>query len=125
MRYILLVLLNLPVVLLALVNLVTKYKTKKITRNKFNQQILLWAVITLVIVSSFPVYNLLVGRHPFESSSLSLFDIVETTVLIFLIYVVNNMRQKIEWSEKRIRDLHQELSIKLSMVDDAKNTKHR
>lgn len=125
MRYILLVLLNLPVVLLALVNLVTKYKTKKITRNKFNQQILLWAVITLVIVSSFPVYNLLVGRHPFESSSLSLFDIVETTVLIFLIYVVNNMRQKIEWSEKRIRDLHQELSIKLSMVDGAKNTKHR
>lgn len=114
MRYLLLVLLNLPVVLLALINLVTRYKTGKITYQKFQWQTLLWALVTLVIISSFPAYNLIVGREPFESSKLSSFDIVQTTAIVFLIYTINNLRQKLEWTETRLRDLHQELSIKLS-----------
>lgn len=117
MRYLILVLLNLPVVLLALVNLVTRYKTGKNSRRKFKQQSFLWATVTIVIVSSFPIYNLIAGRDPFESSQLSLFDIVEITAIVFLIYTVNTMRQKLESTETRIRDLHQELSIRLSGND--------
>ena len=114
MRYLILVLLNLPVVLLALLNLITRYKTKKITHRKFQRQALLWILITLVIVSSFPIYNLIVGREPLESSKLSSFDIVQTTVIVLLIYIINNLRQKVEWTETRLRDLHQEISILLS-----------
>lgn len=114
MRYIVLVLLNLPVVMLAFVSLITKYKTSRISKEKFKSQVLLWAVILIVVVGSFPVYNLLVGNPPFESGELSLFDIVQTTVIVLLIYIINNERQKIDQADKRLRDLHQELSIKLS-----------
>ena len=75
---------------------------------------LLWAVLLVVLVISFPVYNYLTGKPPLDSHELSLFDIVQTTAIIFLIYIINNMRQKIEWNERTVRDLHQEISIKLS-----------
>jgi len=66
------------------------------------------------LVCSFPIYNLLSGKPLLDSSELSLFDIVQTTAIILIFYVVNRQRQRIEQNEKIIRDLHQELSIKLS-----------
>lgn len=114
MRYAILVLLNLPVILLALTNLITRYKIGKMNATKFRKQILLWLVLLIILVSSFPVYNLLSGRPLLDSQELSAFDIVQTTAIIALIYFVNNQRQKIEQTERYLRDFHQELSIKLS-----------
>lgn len=114
MRYLLLVLLNLPIVLLAFVSLLTKYKIKHISKERFRSQILLWCIILAVVVGSFPVYNIVMGNAAFESRDFSLFDIVQTTVIIILIYVINGQRQKIEHVDRRLRDLHQELSIVLS-----------
>jgi hypothetical protein len=114
MRYIILLLLNLPIISVALLNLVTKYKLRKITKRRFNIQILLWAILLTVLIFSFPIYNLITGKPPLDSHELSLFDIVQTTAIIFLIYMINTVRQKLEWNEKAIRDLHQEISIRLS-----------
>lgn len=114
MRYVILVLLNLPVILLALVNIIIQYKMKKMSLNRFRNQILLWLVILVVVVSSFPAYNYFAGNHIFDSSELSLFDIVQTTVLIYMVYTLNNQRRRIEQNEKTVRDLHQELSIRLA-----------
>jgi hypothetical protein len=114
MRYLILVLLNLPVILLALVNILTQYKLKKISVNRLRHQIILWVVILVVVISSFPAYNYFSGNQLFDSKELSLFDIAQTTALIYMIYVINNHRRKLEQTEKIIRDLHQEISIKLS-----------
>jgi len=114
MRYILLVLLNLPIILLALFNIITQYKLKKISLKRLQHQFVLWLVILIVLVCSFPVYNLLSGNPIFDSSQFSLFDIFQTTAIVVIIYVLNRQRQKIELNEITIRDLHQELSIKLS-----------
>lgn len=75
---------------------------------------ILWAVLLLVLIFAFPLYNVFMERALLDSEELSLFDIIQTTAIIFLIFVINNMRQKNEWNEKRIRELHQEVSIKLS-----------
>lgn len=123
MRYIILVLLNLPVIALALLNILTKYKLGRITKQRFTKQLVLWLIILVVLVGSFPIYNLIVGRPPLDSISLSAFDIVQTTAIVFLIYIVNDQRQKHEQTERRLRDLHQELSIKLSGWDNGKATK--
>ena len=114
MRYITLLILNLPIILLALLNLITKYKLRRIDRSHFVRQIAIWSAILILLVASFPVYNLVAGKALLDSSELSLFDIIQTTAIIALLYVVNNQRQKIEKNEKRLRDLHQEISIKLS-----------
>lgn len=114
MRYVILVLLNVPIILLALMNIITQYKMKRIPSTRFRHQFLLWLIILVVLISSFPIYNLLNGRTLLDSRELSSFDIAETTVLILLFYIVNNQRRKIEENERMTRDLHQELSIKLS-----------
>lgn len=125
MRYIVLVLLNVPVVLLSLTNLITKYKTGKLTKERFHIQVSLWIIIFLVVAGSFPLYNSLVGNPPFQSDDLTFFDIAQTTVIIFLIYTVGKLHQKLEWAEKYQRDLHQELSIRLSENSDEKASKRK
>lgn len=115
MRYIILVLLNLPIILLALLNIVTKYKMKRVSRRHFVKQLILWIAVLVVIIGSFPIYNLIIGRPVLDSINLSIFDIAQTTVIVFLFYVINDQRQKVEQTERRLRDLHQELSIRLSV----------
>jgi len=121
MRYIILLLLNLPIVLLALVNLVTLYKMKKMSKYRFTTQIVIWLVILVVLVISFPAYNYLVGRPILDAHELSLFDVTQTTVIIYLIYIINTMRRKANQNEQMIRELHQEVSIKLSEKTSDKN----
>lgn len=115
MRYIVLVLLNLPIILLALVNILTQYKVRRVSNARFRHQIILWSIILVVLVCSFPLYNHLTGKPVLDSSELSLFDIVQTTALVFMFYIANRQRQQIEQSERMVRDLHQELSIRLSV----------
>lgn len=114
MRYIILVLLNTPIILLAFLNLLTRYKLKSISTRRFRVQFAVWFVILLVLLGSYPVYNCLNARSFFDSQELSLFDIMQTTAIIFLLYLFNNIRQRAEMTERRLRELHQELSIKLS-----------
>jgi len=114
MRYIILVALNLPVIFIALVNLITQYKMHRVSRQRFVRQVLVWLLILIILVGSFPLYNHLDGRPIFYSGELTIFDIVQTTTLIFLFYVINHQRQQIERTEATLRELHQELSIKLS-----------
>jgi len=114
MRYAILVVLSVPIVFLALMNIVTQYKTKKIQLARFRYQLIVWAVIFVVLVGSFPVYNIIKHKPILDSSELSLFDIVQTTTLVYVIYVMNDYRRRIEQGERAIRDLNQQLSIKLS-----------
>lgn len=123
MRFLILLLLNVPIISIALLNLITRYKLRKVTKRRFKIQMILWATLLVVLIASFPLYNLVLGKPLFDSNDLTAFDIVQTTAIISLIYVVNTMRQKAEWNEKTIRDLHQELSIKLSIYEETSNNR--
>jgi hypothetical protein len=118
MRYVVLLLLNVPIIMVALLNLITRYKLSRVTKERFYTQMSLWAILLVVFIASFPLYNYFSGKPILDSSELSLFDIVQTTAIIFLLYVVNTMRQKSEKTERTLRDLHQELSIRLSKDED-------
>lgn len=118
MRYLILVLLNLPIILVALANIITQYKLGKVSAGRFRHQLILWLAIMVVLIGSFPLYNAISGRPPLDSGELSLFDIIQTTAIVFLLYFINRHRQKLDQTEKRLRDLHQELSIKVSTIDE-------
>lgn len=113
MRYLILLALTAPIIILAFINLLVQFKTRKISKQHFYKQLGVWFVISAVLVCSYPVYNLLNNRPLLDASSLNAFDIVQTTAIIYLFYVVNDHRRKIERAEKAFKDLHQELSIKL------------
>ncbi len=114
MRFALLVLLNLPVILLAILNVLTQYKLKKISRGKFRRHSLLWVLIFIALMGAFPLYNYLIGRSLFDVRNLSLLDIVQTTAVIYLFYTLTRQQQQVERNEKMLRDLHREASISLA-----------
>ena len=103
--------------MLALVNIITQYKLRRVSPSRFRHQIILWLIVLVVLLGSFPLYNYLVGRPPLDSTELSSFDVIQTTAIVFLFYTLHNQRQKSEQTERRLRDLHQALSIKLSTDD--------
>lgn len=113
MRYLILLVLTAPIVILAFINLLVNYKMRKIPRRHFYRQLVIWFIISTVLICSYPAYNLMNNRPLLDASSLNAFDIVQTAAIIYLFYVVNDHRRKIERAEKAFRDLHQELSIKL------------
>jgi uncharacterized membrane protein YbjE (DUF340 family) len=119
MRYLALVILNLPIILLALVNIIAQYKLGRVSKGRFRHQLVIWLIILVMLVGSFPLYNILASRPAFDSAELSLFDIVQTTAIVLLFYITNNQRQRLDQQEKRARELHQELSIKFSSIDES------
>lgn len=121
MRYALLVILNLPVIVLALANILTLYKMKKISKLRFRTQLSIWIIILIVLICSFPLYNYFTHTPLFDSHDLSLLDVVQTTAIVYLFYIANDLRRRLDKSEKIVRDLHQELSIKLSNISNGKN----
>ncbi len=114
MRYMLLLVLNIPVITLAVVTMITQYKLHKVSAARLRHQLIIWLTMFVVLVGSFPVYNLLTDKPVFNSDELSLFDIFQTSAIVMLFYIVNHQRQRIERSEKTMRTLHEEISIRLS-----------
>jgi len=98
-------------------NIITQYKMKRMSKARFRHQIILWLIILVVLVGSFPVYNYLSNTQLFDSSELSLFDIAQSTAIVYMVYSINDHRRKIEQNERILRELHQELSIKLAEKD--------
>ena len=99
MRYLILLLLNLPIIFVALLAIITQYKLKKASKQRFQHQILLWGVLLVVLVCSFPIYNLLSGRAIFDSHELSLFDIIQTTAIIIIDFLIRSGSKKQRFSQ--------------------------
>jgi len=116
-RYLILVLLNLPLILAGLLGSLIDLKTHKISRGKYIFQTLLWLVILTGLSLAQPFYRYLYHHHLTRTDAMSLFDVVEITGIIYILFMANRSRIKTEVLERRLQDLHQELSIRLS--DDA------
>lgn len=61
-----------------------------------------------------PLYNWLFASGLTQTESLSLFDVVQITAIVIVYYMANRTRIRLEGLEKRVQDLHQEMSIILS-----------
>lgn len=113
-RYLLLLLLNLPFIFAAILALVTQYKLKKISKRRFVVQTLIWLAVLVALIFAQPIYEWLFSNNLTVSEPLSLFDVAQITAIVVIYYVANRTRAKMEVLERRVRDLHQELSIRLS-----------
>ena len=113
-RYLLLLLLNLPFILLAILGAVTRYKLKHLSKKRLIIQVSLWALILTGLALSEFIYNWLFAHNMTQTEPLSLFDVIQITAIVIVFYIANRSRAKIENLEKRVQDLHQELSIRLS-----------
>ena len=113
-RYFLLFLFNLPFIIAGIVNTITQFKLGRIKKSRFIILSIVWTIIFLGLLFAEPVYNWLFAAGLTASDSLSLFDVVQITAIVVIFYVVNRMRLKLEVVENRVKQLHQELSIRMS-----------
>lgn len=113
-RYTLLFLLNLPFIVLAIVSTVTRYKLKHTTMRKSILQLVVWSIILLGLAFAAPLYNWLSSSGYTQSDSLSLFDVIQITAIVALIYIATRLRSKTDALEQRLASLHREISIKLT-----------
>lgn len=113
-RYLLLFLLNLPFILAALLSATTQYKLRRTSKQRFVAQLILWSVVLISLISAKPIYDWLFTNNLTQTEPLSLFDVVQITAIVIVYYIANRTRAKVETLERRVQDLHQELSIRLS-----------
>ena len=121
-RYTILLILNTPFILAAILNQITLYKLNKSSKSRLVAQLLLWLIIFVGLFSAQYIYNWLYANNFTATDSLSLFDVIQITAIVALYYIVNRLRQKTEILERKFNDLHQELSIKLMLQHD--HSKH-
>jgi len=113
-RYLLLLLLNLPFIIAAIVGAVTQYKLKTISKRRLIVQVVIWAIILVGLVLAEPIYQFLFSNNLTETEPLSLFDVIQITAIVILFFTVMRTHSKVEVLEERLRRLHEKLSIELS-----------
>jgi hypothetical protein len=113
-RYLLLFLLNAPFIFAGILNTLVNYKLSRFSRTRFVVQMSFWIVILAGLASAQLIYDYLSSRGLTQTDPLSLFDVVQITAIVMVYYIASRTRSKLDAVEKRLRDLHQEVSIILS-----------
>lgn len=113
-RYTLLLLLNLPFILASLLSAITHYKLGRSSKRRLAIQIAIWLMVLVGLALAEPIYIWLFNNELTNTEPLSLFDVVQITAIVVTFYVANRTRLKTQALERRVQDLHQELSIRLS-----------
>lgn len=113
-RYLILLLINTPFIVAGLANSLVHYKLSKISRRRFIYQCSLWIIIFAGLALAQPIYEFLFSNDLTRTEPLSLFDVIQITGIIAVIFIAHRTREKLEALEQRVNDLHQELSITLA-----------
>lgn len=113
-RYLLLILLNVPLVIAGIMSAVVSFKLGRSSKKRFLFRFLIWLFILVGLIFAEPVYSYLFSHNLTETEPLSLFDVMQITGILLTLFIANRAYIKSEHTERRIQDLHQELSIRLS-----------
>ena len=113
-RYLLLVILNLPFVIAGILNATVAFKLGRIGRKRLFFRIAAWVGILISLMFAEPIYAYLFSNNLTQTEPLSLFDVIQITGIIAVLFIANLAYNKVNTLEKRVQDLHQELSIIIS-----------
>ncbi len=113
-RYLLLGLLNLPFVIAGVLNTVVRYKLKQMSKRLLAFKLCCWLLVLAALILAYPLYTFLFSKKLTDTEPMSLFDVIQITGVIGLLYATTRAHSKLDSLERRVQDLHQELSIRLS-----------
>jgi len=113
-RYLLLFLFTAPFIIASVINLIAQYKLGRIRRARFIVWVMIWTLAFFGLFFAETIYSWLFSSGLTNSDSLSLFDVVQITGIVLLFYILNIQRVRLELTERRLRDLHKKISIRLS-----------
>lgn len=96
---------------------------KNIGKRRFIFRLVLWIGIFAGLLFAEPIYNYLFTNNLTQTEPLSLFDVIQITAIISILFIANQANLRASILEKQVRDLHQELSIRLSSNNKNKQSK--
>ena len=92
-RYLLLVILNTPLVIAGIMNATVAYKLKRTNLRRYMFRVIVWLTIFFGLVFAQPIYNYLFSNNLTQTEPLSLFDVIEVTEIIFVLIIANQARE--------------------------------
>jgi hypothetical protein len=112
-KYILLILINLPLVLIGVTRAITRYKTKpaRISKNKCILEVIFWLLIGLGLSFMEPLYNALIQYNLTDSPAMSLFDVGLATLFTFTLLLIVETNDELAALKRVVSRLHEELAI--------------
>lgn len=113
-RYLILIILNTPLVLAAILAAIASYKLGRSSKRRLIFRLVLWLSILSGLLFAEPLYIFLFSNQLTETEPLSLFDVIQITGIIFTIFIANQAFSKAANTEQKLQELHQKLSIRLS-----------
>lgn len=113
-RYLILVILNTPLILAAILNAVVSYNLKHLSLRRLVFKVGFWLTVFIGLLFAESIYTFLYTEGLTQTEPLSLFDVMQITGVVFVFFLVNRLYVKVDVLERRVQDLHQELSIRIS-----------
>lgn len=113
-RYTILVLLNIPLIITALLNSFVSYKMKHISMRRMFIKLIFWISLLLALIFTEPIYTWLYSEGLTKTEALSLFDVILISASMVMFFLINKLYVKVDVQERRLKDLHQEISIILA-----------
>jgi len=98
---------------MAVLNAFVSYKMKHLSLRRLIYKVSFWIVVFIGLISAETIYNFLYSNNLTRTEPLSLFDVFQITGIIFVFFLVNKLYVKVDVLERRVQDLHQELSIRM------------
>jgi hypothetical protein len=122
-RYMILVILNFPLIMAGFLSALVGYKMGLVGKRRFILRAILWLGILFGLVFAEPIYRFLFSNNLTATEPLSLFDVVQITGIVFTLFIASQAYARVDLLERRMQELHRELSIKFSEKDH--KTKNR
>lgn len=113
-RYLILIILNTPLIVAAVINTLVGYKLGRMSKRRFFIGLGFWLAIFACLVFAQSIYSFLFSNRLTRTEPLSLFDVIQVTGIIFTLFIANKAYGKADLLERRVQELHQELSIRLA-----------
>lgn len=114
------VLLNLPLIGMAILGAYAAYKTGVTTKKQLWVRIIFWLLILLGLATAEPLYRFLFSNDLTRTEPLSLFDVIQITGIIYVLQLASRAYSKVDLLERQIHQMHRDYSIQLSKTSRKK-----
>lgn len=116
-KYLIIILLNLPIAVMGILWSTVSYKTKSMTKKRYRVEIVSWVIIVLGLISIEPIYNKLIQAGLTDSAPLSLVDVIALTLIVLSLFLIGRLQEKITALNKKFSILHEEIVIAKSKIE--------
>ncbi|MGY1708168.1 hypothetical protein ACI8AC_01510 [Geodermatophilus sp. SYSU D00758] len=110
-KYVLMIVINAPLILIAVLMAVTSYKTRRSTRRRCRILVTFWLSVGVGMLFIEPAYDSLVRANLTDSPPMSLFDIVLLTAIIFLVLLLVQLYERLTTLNRKVSRMHEGIAI--------------